>query len=191
MRNVKKKLKKKMKKKIKNDARAAMTSQRRRERARAPGASDRGPTIPSPPPRAQNVRYCDPPCTPRETIPRKDPEMTTKKAPSGLQSAGKRLWWSVVDDYELDVHEEILLLQACRCADRLDTLAKEATTATITNTKGDVVAHPALVESRQQSITLSRLLASMRLPSGDEGEQPQRPPRRGGARGSYGVRGVV
>lgn len=123
--------------------------------------------------------------------PKEGPEMTTKKAPSGLQSAGRRLWRSILDEYELDVHEEILLLQACRCADRLDTLAKEATAPTITNTKGDVVAHPALVESRQQSITLSRLLASMRLPSGDEGEQPQRPPRRGGARGSYGVRGVV
>lgn len=116
--------------------------------------------------------------------------MTAPKAPSSLSASGKRLWSSVLDDYELDVHEELLLLQACRCADYLDELAKATTTPTIVNTKGETVAHPALVESRQQSITLSRLLASMRLPSGDEAEAT-RPQRRGGARGSYGVRGVV
>lgn len=116
--------------------------------------------------------------------------MTAPKAPSGLAASGKRLWRSVLDDYELDVHEELLLLQACRCVDRLDELAKAASTPTIVNTKGETVAHPALVESRQQSITLSRLLASMRLPSGDEADG-SRPQRRGASRGSYGVRVVV
>lgn len=117
--------------------------------------------------------------------------MTSKnRPPKGLQEAGKRLWASVLDDYDLDVHEELLLLQACRCADRLDALAAAATEPTIVNTKGEVVAHPALVESRQQSVTLSRLLASMRLPSGDEGDL-SRPQRRGGARGTYGIRGTA
>ncbi len=117
--------------------------------------------------------------------------MTTPKTPSGLGSAGRRLWRSALEDYQFDVHEELLLLQACRTADRLDRLEVEASqgTVTVTNYKGDQVAHPAMVEARQQSITLARLLAALRMPAGDEGEMV-RPQRRGGARGAYGVRGV-
>jgi hypothetical protein len=109
--------------------------------------------------------------------------------PKGLAATGRRLWKSVLDTYELDQHEELLLLQACRTADRLDRLDAEASTApvTVTNYKGDQVPHPALTESRQQALTLARLLASLRLPSGDEQERPQ---RRGATRGPYGVRSV-
>jgi hypothetical protein len=46
---------------------------------------------------------------------------------------------------------------------------------TVLNHKGDAVAHPALTESRQQSLTLARLLASLRLPAGEEGGRLQRP----------------
>jgi len=95
----------------------------------------------------------------------------------------------VVDDFELDRHEALLLLQACRCVDRLDLMAGVLADAplTVTNARGDQVPHPLLTESRQQSLTLSRLLASLRLPSGDEA----RPQRRGASRASYGIRGAV
>ena len=114
--------------------------------------------------------------------------MTTAKRinyPKGLHQSGKRLWRDVLEEYELDVHEELLLLQAARCADRLDQLAVEAAGAptTVTNAKGDQVANPLLTESRQQSITLTRLIASLRLPSDEEDVRPQ---RRGAARGAYG-----
>jgi hypothetical protein len=107
-------------------------------------------------------------------------------APKGLGASGRRLWRSVSDDYELDVHEELVLLQACRCADRLDTLAAQVADAPpmVTTSRGDEAPHPALVESRQQSVTLTRLLASLRLPSGETGPRPQ---RRGAARGTYDV----
>jgi hypothetical protein len=109
--------------------------------------------------------------------------------PAGLMAAGKSLWRSVTAEFELDVHEELLLLAACRTADRLDAMATELATSplTLTNFRGDEVAHPLLTESRQQSLTLSRLLASLRLPGGDEA----RPQRRGAARGAYGIRGAV
>jgi hypothetical protein len=99
---------------------------------------------------------------------------------------------SILADFDLETYEELLLLQACRCADRLDRLALEAASndVTVVNMKGDQVSHPALVESRQQSITLSRLLASLRLPSGEESGE-RRPQRRGAARGAYGIRGVI
>lgn len=115
----------------------------------------------------------------------------TPATPAGLQTAGVALWRAVTVEYEIDQHELLLLREACRCADRLERLAVEAAagSVTVTNVKGDLTAHPALVEARQQSLTLARLLASLRLPSGEEtGER--RPQRRGAARGSYGLRGV-
>lgn len=119
--------------------------------------------------------------------------MAAKRAPAGLAATGRRLWTSALADYEFDAHEELLLLQACRCADRLDRLATEAESSpvTVVNAKGDQVAHPALTESRQQAITLARLLAALRMPSGEQGGELIRPQRRGGARGAYGVRAVA
>ena len=114
------------------------------------------------------------------------------ETPGGLNASGQRLWRAALEDYDFDVHEELLLLQACRCADRLDLLATEAAanSVTVTNYKGDRVPHPALTESRQQSLVLSRLLASLRMPSGEVEGQLVRPQRRGASRGSYGIRGV-
>ena len=111
--------------------------------------------------------------------------------PTGLQTAGEALWKWVLSEYDLDYHELLLLKEAARTADRLDRLAEEASdgNVTVTNHRGDEVANPCFVESRQQSLVLSRLLASLRLPSGEEtGEH--RPQRRGASRGSYGLRAV-
>ena len=47
--------------------------------------------------------------------------------------------------------------------------------------------NPALVESRQQAIALARVLAALRMPSGDE--DASRPQRRVGVRGTYGTGG--
>jgi len=112
--------------------------------------------------------------------------------PEGLKVAGARLWTSVLGGWEIDAWEQLLLLQACRCADRLDELAEIAagSPAVVTNGKGDRAPHPAIVEARQQSIVLTRLLASMRLPVGDE-DDLTRPQRRGGARGAYAARRVA
>jgi|SRR5665213_355972 len=119
----------------------------------------------------------------------KAPAPAGAKVPSGLKTSGRDLWLSVVADYELETHERLLLLQACRCVDRLDRLAAEADDAPITvaSRQGDPVANPVLVEARQQSLAFARMLASLRLPSGEEAGRPQ---RRGAARGAYGVRSV-
>ncbi len=59
--------------------------------------------------------------------------------PDGLKAAGRVLWSSVMDGWEIDPWERTLLLQACRCVDRLDDLAEAAaaSTAVVTNAKGD------------------------------------------------------
>lgn len=112
------------------------------------------------------------------------------EAPAELGVSGRRLWDAALADQEFDVHEELLLMEACRTADLLDRLAAEAAAGelTVTNQKGDRIANPVVVEARQQKLVLARLLASLRLPSGEAGERPQ---RRGAARGSYGVRRAV
>ena len=114
--------------------------------------------------------------------------MSERKMPPGLGSSGKKLWRSIVDHFEIEEHEALLLLEACRVADRLDALAvaQRGQPLTTTNAKGDEVASPYLVESRLQAIVLSRLIASLRLPTG-EGEQERRPQRRGASRGVYAV----
>ncbi len=100
------------------------------------------------------------------------------------------LWESVTDKYELTVAEELLPTEAARVADRLDAIAAEAATAplTVRNARGDQVANPLLTEARQQSIVLSRLIPSLRMPEDDAEDDRghvSRPQRRGVSRGAY------
>lgn len=109
--------------------------------------------------------------------------------PKGTGVSGARLWRDVTSRYELEVHETLLLRQAVHVVDLLDKLAaaidKDGPTI-------DGRMHPAVRESRQQQIVLARLLAALRLPTGDEAAQPagRRPQRRSGARGVYPIRGA-
>ncbi|OEV03818.1 hypothetical protein AN219_37715 [Streptomyces nanshensis] len=125
-----------------------------------------------------------------EAVPQHEEYPPAPSAPKELGTSGTRLWDDVMDAQQLDVHEELLLLQACRTADLLDRLSTAASKAelTVTNPKGDRVSNPLVTEHRQQSLVLARLLASLRMPSGDEESRPQ---RRGSARGSYGVRATA
>jgi hypothetical protein len=114
------------------------------------------------------------------------PEPKTPPAPKGLGATGRRLWRAILADYQLEVHELLVLTEACRVVDRLDRLATEAEGAelTVENSRGDVVANPVFCEARQQEITLIRLIASLRLPVDETQARPQ---RRGGARAPYQV----
>lgn len=125
------------------------------------------------------------------------PKKPTEGAPAGLRAPGLALWSSVVDEYELEEHERALLVEAVRTADLLHDLDE------IVRREGPMVqgpqgriAHPAAKEARAQRIVLARLLAALRLPAGEEGDQQasarvRRPQRRSGARGAYGIRGAV
>ncbi|HEX5543601.1 MAG TPA: hypothetical protein VFX60_18960 [Micromonospora sp.] len=110
------------------------------------------------------------------------------RRPAGLGRAGRVLWASLVDGFDFEPHELVVVGQACRVADRIAALDRvvDGQGVTVADAKGDVRAHPALVESRQQRITLARLLAVLRLP--DEGDV--RPQRRPGVRGAYGLQAV-
>lgn len=115
---------------------------------------------------------------------------TISPPPDGTGPSGESLWRSILSDFDLEIHETALLREAVRTTDQLDILA--AVVAKDGPMVSDNKIHPALVESRQLRLTLARLLAALRLPTGDEEDQAanKRPQRRGGPRTPYAIRGV-
>ena len=108
---------------------------------------------------------------------------TKPRAPRGLHSGGKRLWRAVTDEYELAEHELTVLLQAARTVDHLDVLHSIVEKEGVTHMSPQGVrAHPALVEARQQRVTLAKLVASLRIPLEDDQSVGRLPQQRVGVR---------
>lgn len=110
--------------------------------------------------------------------------MTKKRTTEvGTSPEARALWHSVVDDFELDEHETALLRCAVHTVDLIGTLqTKIDEIGVIVASPQGVKANPAVVEIRAQRLVLARLLAALRLPTGDEADL-KRPQRRGGPRG--------
>lgn len=94
--------------------------------------------------------------------------------PPGLREDGLKLWKSITDDLDVDLHELVVLAEACYVTDSLAAL-NEAIVDSPTDLK-------LLAERRQQQATLMRLMMTLRLKFGDEDAPTQ---QRGGARGTY------
>ncbi len=112
------------------------------------------------------------------------------RTPKGVGPQGKRLWAEVLGEHELTQSELAILTAACRCITVLERIADElegSQALTSTTSSGSVVSSPLLVEQRQQAASLTRLIASLRLPEESDVARPQ---RRSGARGAYGLRAV-
>ena len=113
----------------------------------------------------------------------------TDKTPSTLKAGGKKLWESVTDEFDLGEHELSVLLEAARTVDALDALESIVRQEGVTNVSPQGVrAHPALVEARQQRVTLAKLIASLRIPMDDDQEAGRTPQRRSGVRSISAVR---
>lgn len=106
------------------------------------------------------------------------------KTPAGLKAGGRKLWRSITGDFELGQHELSVLLEACRTVDALDELERIVRDEGVTNVSPQGVrAHPALVEARQQRVTLAKLVASLRVPLEEEDGAPAKvPQKRSGVR---------
>ncbi|MCH1867085.1 hypothetical protein [Nocardioides sp. CFH 31398] len=104
--------------------------------------------------------------------------MSKRHSLDGLQERGQRLRSDLVArDPDLDRAGNPMaevMLSACRTADRVERLEREAADAPswITTDKGALMTHPVQVEVRQQAILLARLLAALRLPD-EAGKRPQ------------------
>ncbi len=99
---------------------------------------------------------------------------------------GEELRRDLLDRFDLDPHELVLLESAARTADLIADLQA------VVDSEGPMVdgkPNPAAVEARMQRLTLGRLLAGLRIPvDGDRSHQPRQQHR--GPRGWYGPRAV-
>lgn len=93
--------------------------------------------------------------------------MTSNYAPRHLETTGRRLWRAVVDRYDLEEHERVLLMEVCSQADICARLTASAA--------GIVSPSKTLVELRQQRLVLVKLLSALNLPMGVVDEDKARP----------------
>jgi hypothetical protein len=97
--------------------------------------------------------------------------VTDKRARSRRKSsetAGERLRTAILDQYELNPAELLLLDEAVALADALAQLNREVAaeqTLTGTGSRGQAVASPLLAAQRQHAETLGRLLEALQLPT--------------------------
>src|SRR5512133_3494015 len=97
--------------------------------------------------------------------------MSGQKPPTGLRTAGKRLWAAVIESFVLNLGELSMLEQACRTADELDRLEKAVRALpelTTTGSTGQLKPHPLLAEARAHRLLLERLVGALALPTEDE-----------------------
>lgn len=91
-------------------------------------------------------------------------EFDKNAIPFGLSSAGKELWTGVTSGRELDAPSKVLLVNACRIADRLDDLVETiGSRLTVINDQGTETINPLISEHRQQYATLAAILSKMGL----------------------------
>lgn len=92
------------------------------------------------------------------------PRKKADAVPAGLGVAGTELWSSITKERTLDAASKVLLVNACRIADRLDDLDREIDGRLISfNQRGDEVINPLISEHRQQYTTLANILSKMGL----------------------------
>jgi hypothetical protein len=113
------------------------------------------------------------------------------RAPEGAGREGRRLWSSVLAEFDLNGPELAVLRQAVRAIDRAEALAEALaeTGLTTTTAHGAVKLNPVAAELRAAELGLARLLVCLRIPLG--GVEDESPPggQHRGIRGVYRLHG--
>lgn len=93
------------------------------------------------------------------------------KAPD-FGPSGRALWDAVVADFDLAVHEQVLLQSACRLADTIAALEDTITAdgLVVAGSTGQPRLNAAVTELRQCRLALSKLVADLSLPIDAAGE---------------------
>ncbi len=100
--------------------------------------------------------------------------MKNPRRPTGLKGPGTAFWRSIVDSFDLESHENALLIEACRTVDALAELdAAIQRDGAVLGTEDAPRVHPAVIESRLQRVALARLLDALKLPRDDDDQRPQ------------------
>jgi phage terminase small subunit len=96
-------------------------------------------------------------------------------APRDLSPGGRRLWRSIVTEYELRADELKLLEHICRTTDELAVMCAQLPAAEllVTGSMGQPRPHPLLAEIRGHRAVLARLVSQLGLVDAlDEAEEP-------------------
>ena len=100
------------------------------------------------------------------------PTGSTLRAPAGLGARGRRLWKSVLCDFEPSETERTLLIEACRCLDDIEALqaAVAGYPMMTTGSRDQDIVHPLRAELRSQRLLLARLLSQLDVPAEEAGD---------------------
>ncbi|WP_068483469.1 hypothetical protein [Pseudoclavibacter helvolus] len=98
-------------------------------------------------------------------------EVQVPEPPGVLRDRGSELWRNLHATLEFDLHETVVLIEACRTLDRIDGLQTvlDRDGLTTTGSTGQTIVHPAVAEQRQQQASLARLVSQLNLGSAIEG----------------------
>jgi len=93
------------------------------------------------------------------------------RAPTGLGARGRRLWKSVLADFEPSETERALLIEACRTLDDIEALQAAVAGAPMltTGSRDQDIVHPLRAELRSQRLLLAKLLSQLDVPA-EEGD---------------------
>jgi hypothetical protein len=107
--------------------------------------------------------------------------MTKNRAPKGLGPAGRAVWRSIADRFDLEDHEAQVLGLAARAADRAEALRAVVDDLGLMTTTADGTPklNPAVAELRQVELEVARHIASLRVPDSETGARPIRRSFRG------------
>lgn len=102
------------------------------------------------------------------------------RTPAGLGPAGRRLWRSVVEVFDVEGHHAQILALACHQADIADRLTAEAEAEglIVAGASGQRRHHPALTEARLASVAAARIIASLGLDKAPDTPDPNADPIR-------------
>ncbi|WP_327654771.1 hypothetical protein [Streptomyces sp. NBC_00483] len=111
-----------------------------------------------------------------------DDENTPPPAPEGLGERGLRLWNDTLEKLELDPDELLLLEEAARLADELDTMGAALDEGDLLSkgSRGQPVANPLIREIRGHRLALSRILRQLGATRPGEDDQERLTPSQRG-----------
>jgi hypothetical protein len=119
----------------------------------------------------------------------------TRRAPAGLGVSGRVLWREINAQFGLAPHELAILVQCCRCADRLDSIETELAalpSLTVAGSTGQPRSHPLLAEWRAQARVLESLSRALSIPlPGESIGRRRSPTARDAALARWGTGGVA
>jgi len=104
--------------------------------------------------------------------------MKIQRAPSGLQTPGKRFWKRVLSEYELEeAHDLERLKMACKCLDDLEEAEQRIKKdgMFVTNRYGNTTEHPGVKMIKDSRLLFVKIIRELALDIVNPGDS--RPPR--------------